>query len=258
MIGDGDLTYDFRKLGDLVRPIMAGEAEFVIGNRMGNLLPGAMPALRRYLGNPILSRLLRLLLRDGRVHDVHCGMRAISMAAYRELRCVTTGMEFASEMVVRAIHAGVPIAERDIVYHPRIGDSKLQSFSDAWRHVRFLMLHSPTTLLLFPGTACWLLGLLLALPLAFGPVAVGGRNIDIHFMIAAGLLNIVGVQVVTSGCWPRHTATSRGCATIPWWPGSTAGSPSKRRSSARRRSRWPAASSAASWLSSGPGPGSAP
>ena len=199
VMGDGDLTYDFRKLGDLVRPIMAGEAEFVVGNRMGNLLPGAMPALHRYLGNPILSWLLRLLLRDGRVHDVHCGMRAISLAAYRKLRCVTTGMEFASEMVVRAIHAGVPIAERDIVYHPRIGESKLQSFSDAWRHVRFLMLHSPTMLLLFPGTACWLLGLLLALPLAWGPVAVGGRNIDIHFMLAAGLLNIVGLQVITIG-----------------------------------------------------------
>ena len=101
VMGDGDLTYDFTKLGDLVRPILAGEAEFVIGNRMGNILPGAMPALHRYIGNPILSGLLRVMFRDRRVRDVHCGLRAISRDAYRRLRCVTTGMEFASEMVVQ-------------------------------------------------------------------------------------------------------------------------------------------------------------
>ena len=199
VMGDGDLTYDFRKLGDLVRPIIAGEAQFVIGNRMGNILPGAMPPLHRYIGNPMLSGLLRLLFHDRRVRDVHCGLRAISMETYRQLRCVTTGMEFASEMVVQAIHTGVAIAQRDIVYHPRVGDSKLQSLRDGWRHLRFLVLHSPTLLLLLPGAICWLLGLLLALPLAFGPVVFGGRSIDLHFMIMAGLLNIVGVQIVTIG-----------------------------------------------------------
>ena len=102
-------------------------------------------------------------------------------------------------MVVQAIHNGVVIAQRDIVYHPRVGDSKLQSFRDGWRHLRFLVLHSPTMLLLLPGAVCWVLGLLLALPMAFGPVVIGGRNIDIHFMIMAGLLNIVGVQIVTIG-----------------------------------------------------------
>jgi glycosyltransferase involved in cell wall biosynthesis len=199
VMGDGDLTYDFTKLGDLVRPILAGEAEFVIGNRMGNILPGAMPPLHRYIGNPILSGLLRLMFRDRRVRDVHCGLRAIRRDTYRRLRCVTTGMEFASEMVVQAIHAGVPIAQRDIVYHPRIGDSKLQSFRDGWRHLRFLALHSPTMMLLLPGAVFSALGLLLALPLAFGPIEIGGRNIDIHFMIMAGLLHIVGVQIVTVG-----------------------------------------------------------
>ncbi len=199
VMGDGDLTYDFTKLGDLVRPILAGEAQFVIGNRMGNILPGAMPALHRYVGNPILSGLLRLMFRDRRVRDVHCGLRAITRDAYRQLRCVTTGMEFASEMVVQAIHNGIAIAQRDITYHPRLGDSKLESFRDGWRHLRFLVLHSPTMLLLLPGAVCWALGLLLALPMAFGPVVIGGRNIDIHFMIMVGLLNIVGVQIVTVG-----------------------------------------------------------
>ena len=199
VMGDGDLTYDFTKLGDLVQPILDGEADFVIGNRMDNILPGAMPAHHRYIGNPILSGLLRLMFHDRRVRDVHCGLRAISRDAYQGLRCVTTGMEFASEMVVQAIHTGTRITQRDIVYHPRIGDSKLQSFRDGWRHLRFLVLHSPTMLLLLPGIVFWALGLTLALPLAFGPIVLGGRNIDIHFMIMVGLLNIVGIQVVTAG-----------------------------------------------------------
>jgi len=206
VMGDGDLTYDFTRLGDLVRPILAGEAEFVIGNRMGNILPGAMPPLHRYIGNPLLSGLLRLMFRDRRVRDVHCGLRAIRRDTYRGLRCVTTGMEFASEMVVQAIRLGVPIAQRDIVYHPRIGDSKLQSFRDGWRHLRFFILHSPTMLLLLPGAACSVLGLLLALPLVFGPVVIGGRNIDIHFMIMAGLLHMVGVQIVTAGLLAKSYA----------------------------------------------------
>lgn len=206
VMGDGDLTYDFTKLDELVRPILAGEAQFVIGNRMGNILPGAMPALHRYIGNPILSGLLRLMFRDRRVRDVHCGLRAIRRDTYRELRCVTTGMEFASEMVVRAIQNGVAIAQRDIVYHPRIGDSKLESFRDGWRHLRFLILHSPTVLLLLPGASCAALGLVLALPMAFGPVIVGGRNIDIHFMIMAGLLHIVGILIVTTGLLAKSYA----------------------------------------------------
>jgi len=206
VMGDGDLTYDFAKLGDLVRPILDGEAQFVIGNRMGNILPGAMPPLHRYLGNPILSGLLRLMFHDRRVKDAHCGLRAISRDVYRRLRCVTTGMEFASEMVVRAIQTGVVIAQREIVYHPRIGDSKLQSFRDGWRHLRFLVLHSPTMLLLLPGAVCGVLGLLLALPIAFGPIVIDGRNIDIHFMIMAGLLHIVGVQIVTIGLLAKSYA----------------------------------------------------
>ena len=199
-MGDGDLTYDFTKLGDLVRPILAGEAQFVIGNRMGNILPGAMPPLHRYVGNPILSGLLRLMFRDRRVRDVHCGLRAISRGGLpgAALRHDRDGVR------QRDGGAGDPAPassspQRDIVYHPRIGDSKLQSFRDGWRHLRFLMLHSPTMLLLLPGAVCWVLGLLLALPMAFGPVVIGGRNIDIHFMIMAGLLNIVGIQIVTIG-----------------------------------------------------------
>lgn len=197
VMGDADLTYDFESLDVLVRPILTGEADFVMGNRMRSIRPGAMPKLHRYLGNPVLSFTLRVMFHSNAVHDAHCGMRAITRTAYRKLRCVTTGMEFASEMVVRALRCRLRIAERDIVYHPRVGASKLHSFRDGWRHLRFMILHSPTALLLIPGLLFWALGLLIILPLAFGPIMYHGRAIDIHCMLIGGVLNIVSVQFIT-------------------------------------------------------------
>jgi glycosyltransferase involved in cell wall biosynthesis len=199
VMGDGDMTYDFARLDILVQPILDGEAEFVVGNRMANIRPGSMPRLHRYVGNPALSMMLRIMFRRHIVRDAHCGMRAITREAYRSLRCVTTGMEFASEMVVRAIHRGIRMAERDIVYHPRVGESKLSSFRDGWRHLRFMFLHSPTWALLLPGFTMWILGTAIAIPLAFGPVVIGGRHIDIHCMIIGALLNVVSIQFITMG-----------------------------------------------------------
>jgi glycosyltransferase involved in cell wall biosynthesis len=215
VMGDGDLSYDFTKLSELVQPILDGEAEFVMGNRLNNIRPGAMPPLHRYVGNPILSGLLRILFRDRRITDVHCGMRALTRDAYRRLRCVTTGMEFASEMVVQAIHYKMRLAQRDIVYHPRLGESKLQSFRDGWRHLRFILLHSPTMLLLLPGSILWGSGLLLSLPIAFGPIVIGGRNIDIHFMIMTGLANILGLQILTIGILAKAYAHLSGLRDDP-------------------------------------------
>ncbi len=215
VMGDADQTYDFTAIEDLVRPILDGEADFVIGNRMNNIKPGAMPPLHRYVGNPILSGALRFMFHDHRVHDAHCGLRAISRDAYRGLKCVTTGMEFASEMVVKAIYNKLAITERNIVYHPRVGESKLISFRDGWRHLRFLMLHSPTTTLLVPGMLFWFIGLVLAMPLAFGPITIKSRNIDIHFMILAGLLNIVSLQVMTIGLLAKAYAYLSGLRDDP-------------------------------------------
>ncbi|MFA7159839.1 MAG: glycosyltransferase [Kiritimatiellia bacterium] len=199
VMGDADMTYDFTALDDLVRPILDGKADFVIGNRMKSIRPGAMPRLHRYIGNPLLSFALRVMFHSNLVHDAHCGLRAITAEAYRQLRCVTTGMEFASEMVVRAIRCQLRITERDIVYHPRQGQSKLHSFRDGWRHLRFMMLHSPTTMMLAPGIFFWLLGLVITLPLAFGPIIIGGRAVDIHCMLAGGVLNILSIQIITIG-----------------------------------------------------------
>ncbi len=199
VMADADLSYDLARLDTLVRPLLEGTADFVMGNRMQNIRPGAMPGLHRYLGNPLLSAILRVLFRCHTVHDAHCGMRAITKTAYRSLRCVTTGMEFASEMVIRAIRRKLRITERAIAYHPRLGTSKLRSFRDGWRHLRFMILHSPTMLLLAPGLCFWTIGLAISLPLAFGPIYLRGRMIDIHCMLVGGVLNIIGIQVITIG-----------------------------------------------------------
>lgn len=219
VMGDGDLTYDFTRLDDLVRPILEDQADFVVGNRMQNLRPGSMPFLHRYIGNPLLSMMLRIMFARHIVRDAHCGMRAITQRSYRALHCVTTGMEFASEMIVRAIHCGIRMTERPIIYHPRVGDSKLASFRDGWRHLRFMWLHSPAWALLIPGVVTWVAGLAIALPLAFGPVHWNGRAIDIHCMIMGGLLNTVSIQLITLGLLARafaHLSGLREDRLIAW------------------------------------------
>ncbi|MCA1810076.1 MAG: glycosyltransferase family 2 protein, partial [Lentisphaerae bacterium] len=199
VMGDADLTYDFERLDVLVQPLLDGQADLVMGNRMRSIKPGAMPWLHRYIGNPLLSMILRIMFRNHSVHDAHCGMRAITKSAYESLRCVTTGMEFASEMVIRAIRCRLRIMERDIEYHPRIGESKLRSFKDGWRHLRFMILHSPTMLLLLPGLIFWFAGLAISLPLAFGPIIINQRVVDIHCMLLGGVLNLISMQIITIG-----------------------------------------------------------
>ena len=199
VMGDGDLTYDFSKIDDLVQPILDGSYDFMVGNRMSDIQPGAMPFLHRYIGNPLLSLLLRIMFRRHIVRDAHCGLRAISRMEYRKLGCVTTGMEFASEMIVCAIYSDTRMSEKPIVYHARVGESKLISFRDGWRHLRFMALYSPSSTLLIPGVIFWLIGVAIVLPLAFGPVLINGRAIDVHCMIMGGLLSIISMQFITTG-----------------------------------------------------------
>src|SRR3954471_23100427 len=149
VMADADLTYDFREIPRFVERLEDG-AELVMGDRMDNIQPGAMPWLHRYVGNPVLTGLLNLLFRSG-VNDAHCGMRALRRDVLPLLDLRTTGMEFASEMVIRASKERLAIDEFPIEYHPRGGESKLSSFRDGWRHLRFLLVHSPTFLFLVPG-----------------------------------------------------------------------------------------------------------
>jgi glycosyltransferase involved in cell wall biosynthesis len=196
VMGDADLTYDFEEIPRFVEKLDAG-AELVMGDRMKNIHPGAMPWHHRYIGNPILTGILNVFFRTG-VSDAHCGMRALRRDVLPRLDLRTTGMEFASEMVIRASKEKLRIAEFPIEYHPRGGESKLSSFRDGWRHLRFLLVHSPTHLFILPGAIMAIIGALIS-ALVLSQVHVFGRAWDLHTMIAGALLTIIGTQVVALG-----------------------------------------------------------
>ena len=196
LMADADLTYDFEEIPRFLGELKAG-ADMVIGNRMKNIQPGAMPWLHRYIGNPLLSGLLNLLFRTG-VDDAHCGMRALRRDLLPRLDLRTTGMEFASEMVIRAAKEDLDIRQFPIEYHPREGESKLSSFRDGWRHLRFLLVHSPNHLFIFPGAVMAAIGFVVEF-IVLTRIGVFGREWDIHALIAGALLAIVGTQVVALG-----------------------------------------------------------
>ena len=193
---DADLTYDFGEIPNFVAQLEAG-AEMVIGNRMANILPGAMPWMHRYIGNPLLTGLLNLLFRTG-VSDAHCGMRALRSDALEALDLRTTGMEFASEMVIRAAKANLRIAEVEIEYRPRGGESKLSRYRDGWRHIRFLLVHSPTHLFIVPGAVLAGLGAIASIAV-LTHISLLGRSWNLHALIAGELLAIIGTQVIALG-----------------------------------------------------------
>ena len=196
VMGDADLTYDFNEIPNFVKELDDG-ADLVMGDRMDNIQPGAMPWLHRYVGNPILSGFLNVLYKTG-VRDAHCGMRAVRRDKLPVLDLQTPGMEFASEMVIRAAKRGLDIRQFPIEYHPRGGESKLSTWSDGWRHLRFLLVHSPNHLFLIPGLIMSIFGALVMLTSLF-QVDIFGRTWDIHTEIAGSLFVIVGVQVVSLG-----------------------------------------------------------
>jgi glycosyltransferase involved in cell wall biosynthesis len=214
VMADADLTYDFEEIPRFLEQLWDG-ADMVIGNRMRNIHPGAMPWHHRYIGNPLLSGVLNLFFHTG-VGDAHCGMRALRRDRLDVLKLRATGMEFASEMVVRAAKADLEIRELPIEYHPREGESKLSSFRDGWRHLRFLLLHSPNHLFIFPGAFIGALGALIAL-MVVAHVDVLGRRWDLHALIGGSLLLIVGMQVMTLGLCAHAYATYFMGERDPWF-----------------------------------------
>jgi glycosyltransferase involved in cell wall biosynthesis len=200
VMADADLTYDFNEIPRFVELLDDG-AELVMGDRMANIQPGAMPWLHRYVGNPVLTGILNLFFHTG-VRDAHCGMRALRRDVLPRLDLRTTGMEFASEMVIRAAKEHLDIRQIPIEYHPRQGESKLSSFRDGWRHLRFLLVHSPTYLFLIPGAFMALLGALVLFAV-LAQINVLGRSWDIHSMVAGAMLLIVGSQVLALGLAAR-------------------------------------------------------
>jgi glycosyltransferase involved in cell wall biosynthesis len=196
VMGDADLTYDFNEIPRFVAELDKG-AELVMGDRMDNIQPGAMPWLHRYVGNPVLSGILNGFFKTG-ISDAHCGMRALRRDVLPRLDLRTTGMEFASEMVIRAGKEKLRIAEFPIDYHPRGGESKLNTWRDGWRHLRFLLVHSPTHLFVVPGLVLSVIGFLVTL-ISVINLEIFGRQWQLHTTVGGSMLMIVGVQVVALG-----------------------------------------------------------
>ncbi len=214
LMADADLTYDFAEIPSFLAALEDG-ADMVVGDRMEHIHPGAMPWHHRYIGNPLLSGFLNVLFHAG-VRDAHCGMRAFRRDQLEILQLRTTGMEFASEMIVRAAKEKLDIREIPIEYHPRGGESKLSSFRDGWRHLRFLLLHSPNHLFILPGILLAALGALISLTV-LAQLEVLQRQWDLHTLIGGSLLLIVGAQLVGLGLCAHAYATYFMGERDPWF-----------------------------------------
>jgi glycosyltransferase involved in cell wall biosynthesis len=208
VMGDADETYPLAELDGFVERLERGD-DLVIGSRFkGTIHGGAMPFLNRFVGNPLLTGLLNVLF-GVKISDAHCGMRAVRRNALPALDLHAEGMELASEMVFKAYRRGLRVSEVPIDYFPRTGESKLNRFGDAWRHVRFMLLYSPSWLYLGPGGVLVLLGLAGMLVLATGPVDVFGRSWQIHTMLGFVALTLTGAQVIQLGVFARTYARVR-------------------------------------------------
>jgi glycosyltransferase involved in cell wall biosynthesis len=195
VVMDGDMTYDPEAIKEMIPLLQSGNFDMVTGSRLrGKISPGAMPRLHRYIGNPFLTWLLNTLFSAG-ISDGHCGERAITRSGLQKLNLRAGGMEFATEMLIEATAKNLRIAEVPISYYPRRGSSKLASFSDGWRHLRFMMLYKPVPFLLMPG----LLALVSGLALSVDVYLQGGTRM--HSMILGGLLAIIGYQMLLGGIY---------------------------------------------------------
>jgi hypothetical protein len=195
IMGDADDSYDFEHLDGFVERLRAGD-QLVMGNRFaGGIEPGAMPPLHKYLGNPVLSWIGRVLF-PSKIRDFHCGLRGFSREAILGLGLRTTGMEFASELVVKSTLAGLSMSEvpTTLKKDGRSRPPHLRSWHDGWRHLRFLLLFSPTWLFLYPGIAAFGVGILGSITLLFGPIEIAGVGFDISSQLYLAALALVGYQ----------------------------------------------------------------
>jgi hypothetical protein len=211
---DADMTYPFAEIPRFVEQLRDG-AQLVMGDRMDNIEPGAMHWMHRYIGNPLLSGTLNLFFRTG-IRDAHCGMRGFRRDILPQLDLRTTGMEFASEMVIRASKRGLDIREFPISYAPRGGVSKLSRFRDGWRHLRFLLVHSPTHLFILPGAVMMLIGVVIT-GVSLSQLPIFGREWNLHSLIAGELLAVVGVQIVALGLCAHAYGTYFMGEKDPWF-----------------------------------------
>ncbi len=211
VMGDADASYDFAAMAPLIDKLREGY-DLVVGNRfLGGIEHGAMPWSHRYFGNPVLTRISSIFF-HAPVGDTHCGLRAFTKDAYERMRLRATGMEFASEMVIKAALKGMRITEVPVVLHPdgRSRAPHLRTWRDGWRHLRFMLLFSPRWLFLYPGLALLSGGLLLSALLVIGPLRIGGVRLDIHTLLVAGFIALLGYQLVLFAVFTKLFAIREG------------------------------------------------
>lgn len=196
VFADADGTYDLHEMPGLLKPLLDGSADFVIGSRLkGYIKEGSMPCLHRYLGNPVLTGTLNRLFGTN-ISDAHCGMRVITKEAYERLDLRSEGMEFASEMIIEIARKKLRIAEVPITYYHRQTPSKLHSWGDGWRHLRFMMLYNPTPFFYIPGFLLIILGSFMVLSLA---IRGNVETTRLHSFILGSMMAIIGTQMITTG-----------------------------------------------------------
>jgi len=213
IMGDSDDSYDFSRLGGLLEALRKG-GDLVMGNRFrGGIRPGAMPWKNRYIGNPVLSLIGRVFFRAS-VADFHCGLRGVSRAAYERMGLVTAGMEYASEMVIKATLFGMRIVEVPVTLDKDLRDRPphLRPWRDGWRHLRFMLLYSPRWLFFYPGLLLMMVGGLLGARLVAGPLIVGPLFLDVHTLLYAASAVLLGFQLVAFSFFARIFSVSEGLA----------------------------------------------
>jgi glycosyltransferase involved in cell wall biosynthesis len=211
VMGDADDSYNFGHVLRFLEPLRQG-ADLVMGNRFrGGIQKAAMPPLHRYFGNPALTWLGRLFFRSP-VGDFYCGLRGFRKDAYERLGLRTTGMEFATEMIVKATLLKLQIAEVPTTLSPdgRSRPPHLRTWRDGWRTLRFFLLYSPRWLFLYPGLAFMMIGVLLGLWLLPSPRAMGGVTLDVHTMLYSAAFVLLGFQAITFAVFTKFFAVSEG------------------------------------------------
>jgi hypothetical protein len=199
VMADADFTYDFSRIPDLVRPILAGEADLVLGSRLDAATRRTMPFLHRYLGTPVLTFLTARACGRRVVGDSQSGFRAFRRSEMEALGLRSKGMELATEMLVRAARGGLRIQEVATGYRPRIGESKLETFSDGWRHLQLLLLLAPDLLLLLPGAFLLVLGIVLLVLGFVSPSGVDVGSLRWQPVFFSGIALVLGVQALGAG-----------------------------------------------------------
>lgn len=211
LMADSDDSYDFGHLGRFLSDLVAG-SDLVMGNRFrGGIAPGAMPPLHRYLGNPILTAVGRLFF-PSPCQDFHCGIRAFRRDSFLRMDLRSTGMEFASEMVVKASLLGMRVSEVPTTLSPdgRTHPPHLRSWRDGWRHLRFLLMYSPRWLFLYPGVALMIAGLAVAIWLLPRPRVIDGIGFDVHTLLYALVAVLLGFQLIAFAVFTKVFAISEG------------------------------------------------